>query len=1336
MAAYNILKYFILSAFFLVICAGAPVSAEDAASSVVPQLEVQVETKTEDLSGFSWENTWATARQLVRSNQLEDAKHLYRKLFEEKPNIVEAKWEYCKILIILQNWKEAAQILDELLEYEPNNLEYLMAAGDSALRNQHFSKAVRYFGQVYESDPAGPRYDGAIQGMVEGFKGTGNERSAFLLLEQYYQQKGDSETLLFQLAESSKRLGIPEKERFYYGRLAEFFPDNPRYILEAAHAYDSPGYYSRAAVYWQKYLQLNPQYLPFQEKLAHYSLGIGDVDSALAHFIAIYRQDELDTDLALRIADLYATEKRQPDRALLYYEQYLNAFPNDRTIQQQVDRIRKDLALQYLPIVENDGELYLWEDLDLITQHKEHIFVLMVDFLEEQQKTEQAIRVLKILHENDRNNYDLLYRLAKAHHSIEEFQHAAPLINILHQNKYEDKGYLLIKADLELRQDQVIQAVDLFKTYLFFEPLNIVVLEEAVLVAGKAGLIEDVLHLWEQAPDKFKNSFHYLGLNLAFIKAFRANGLYTTTDGIYDALLPEVTGDREILAETYFHLADTLLQRGLLFEAEQVVRQVLVKNIQVDIALEKLIHISLLEGKISNAETWLALLAKRSGVDDIEELHTGYPENVFFRRLDILIEQKEYADALEWIAAHPSYRAVSESKTAFILQAELYRARILFYKEDFQQCAETLDRLEQKAYAKEEVYVLRRIIKEKTDIASNTAGPRNQAMSGPSFFSLINRAKLFYDYGYFEIALQNIEKAQQIVPESMVLQIRRVETLASLSLYDAALQAVKSIAGEFPDEEYFSKLSLQLEFKGGKFSEIVERVASQKYVEKEEVEPSPREGGDSMYFWKKLLFARALWAEGRREEAFKVYDSLLAVPVDSLFLEKMEVERINFNLPPLKKSFWNIVPFTKSEEYTSLQAVMEPQFVTRNIGQPVDDIAASLYGKYRWQELVKKELSARQAVEQRDYYRAEKEYLSLLEEEESSEALFDLAYIYNKLGLYGKAAEIYELMKERGPLYPGLDEYIEANVLKRQPRGAVSLYNFNRKGRDGYINLKKNTAEAEVWLMPSYDQEVRVSLSHNAYSSRDKSLKAESNTLLGTYSTYFENTVDLNISFGLDKPIGAGTSEVLYKFELIRRLTKSLDVYGRFEQDRVEDTLRSITDSIIYRDLEAGFKYDLFPRWLAGADYRYRMYSDNNEQNRYKLWTTYHLFGEVNQFKVTYSYENLFNDDENTGRDNNFRNDFPDDDRVYWSPEHYWSHLFTFHFTHFLDFDSRLEDPLSHLAFDYTFGYEDGNQPIHQIDANIFLEINKHFLLKGSFSNINGDDYQETQAAFSLMYRW
>ena len=442
-------------------------------------------------------------------------------------------------------------------------------------------------------------------------------------------------------------------------------------------------------------------------------------------------------------------------------------------------------------------------------------------------------------------------------------------------------------------------------------------------------------------------------------------------------------------------------------------------------------------------------------------------------------------------------------------------------------------------------------------------------------------------------------------------------------------------------------------------------------------------------------------------------------------------------MPPLKKSIWNYITFTRPEKPDPLATVMAPQFMAQNIGDPIDNLAASLYGKYRWQELIKKELSARKAVEKKDYYHAEKEYISLLEEEKSQESILDLANIYHKLGLYGKAAELYQLMKEKGPLYPGLDEYIQANLLKRQPRIAVSILADSQTGREGYINRKKRAYGLEAWGTPTYNQEVSIQAHANEYRSKGGKERFRRKRVLGAYSTYFENTTDLNLHFGVDSPSDEGTTtEVLFKFELIQRINRYLEVYGRFEQDLVEDTLRAVTDSVIYRDVETGLKYDPFPRWFFGADYRHRMYSDDNKQNRYKIWSQYHLFGDVNQFKVKYSYELIRNEEGNLGRQNDFTNVFENGDSVYWSPTKYWQQKLNFHFKHIFEKNIYSNSLWNFVSLDYSLGYDNNRQQSHEFDLNFFLEITRHFLLKGNLRTLNGDELEETKAAFSLIYRW
>ncbi|MBM9602947.1 tetratricopeptide repeat protein [Desulfopila inferna] len=1318
--------------FFFALSVACAVFPRVAVPAVAPIHQVQIETEAQSALRPSWKKTWDKARQLARVNELESSKDAYRNLLKEKPNIVEARWEYCKLLLLLEQWNEASQALEGLLELEPDNLEYLITAGTTALENKHFSKAVEFFGQVYEADPGGPLSTATIKGLIEGFKGLGNKQSAFLLLEQLYQRQENNASLLIDLAGISTKLGLLDKARFYYDRLVEHFPDNSEYIYKAAQVYDYPGLSAKAAPYWRKYIEIKPGYLPFHKNLADYHLKAEQPDQALPHLIKIYSRDSKAKDLALQIADIYSKKLRRPDKALLYYEHYSNSFPQDRSVRLNIRDIRRELARQYLPIVENDAGRQLWKDLDLVTSKKEEIFLEMADLLHEQEKTGQQIRVLEILHEHDGDNLDLTYRLAGLYRLSGDLDSAYALLYELHKRLYGNKKYLLVKADVEIRRGQEQQGLTTLMDYLKHDGSDLGAIRDAVSLAGSLGLIHSVTTIWDNVPQSYKYSLQYIDLNLIYIEALRKCGMYQFADKVYSQLL-KVADNNEALATIYFHRADTLLAKDLVFEAEQIVRQMLARDMSADRAIQKLIDLSLREGRVSQAELWLNFLAKRYGIDDLEDYEETLPEAIHFLKIQLLNSEEEYGDAERLVLSHPGYSTYSAGKE-FLGRSDLYLARMYFHREMYKKCLEAVSRLNRLGWAVEEAFVLGDIISQR--VAEN----ENSALNGAtSFTALLERSEIYHAYALDNEALKNVENALLIIPDSLSAKILKVKVLSSLSRHSEALEIVNTIAAGYPEQEYFAKLKLQLEFKSGNFEEVVEKVEIKEEVEEKRLETAAipeDQSSENMYFWKKLLLARSLWAQNKREQAIEVYDSLLAVPVDTIFLEKMEVEKINFHLPPLKKPFWKVMSFSDSEEPEKLSTVMEPGFFAQNIGKPVDDIAASLYGKYRWQQLIQKELSARQAVEQRQYHQAEKEYLELLEEEKSQESLFDLAYIYNKLGLYGKAAELYEQMKERGPLYPGLDEYIESNMLKRQPRISTTFYTDSRKGRDGYINLERNSFGVEGWLMPSYDQEISASLFHNIYSARNNTYKPESDRFIGTYSTYFENTVDLNISFGLDMPSGSGANEVLYKFELIRRLNKSLEMYGRFEQDLVEDSIRSVTDSIISRDLETGLKYDVFPRWFLGADYRYRMYSDNNEQSRYKLWSMYHLFGEMNQFKIKYSYENIRNTDENVGRDNNFGAEFRIDDRVYWSPEYYWQHLFTLHFKHYFDVNSRPEDPLSYCSFDYSYGYEMDNRQIHEFDLNIFLELNRHYLLKGNFTRQNGDEYEETRAALSLIYRW
>ncbi|CAG0903507.1 unnamed protein product [Cyprideis torosa] len=262
---------------------------------------------------------------------------------------------------------------------------------------------------------------------------------------------------------------------------------------------------------------------------------------------------------------------------------------------------------------------------------------------------------------------------------------------------------------------------------------------------------------------------------------------------------------------------------------------------------------------------------------------------------------------------------------------------------------------------------------------------------------MLEWATFLHENGRDEAALQLVERAATMNPSSIRPQFVRLQVLLSLSRYNDAMSTIEKIIGSIGEQEYLRRLKLDIAYNMGKFPEIIELLQGE--FARGDLVQAGRGEEENNFFWKGLILARALWAENKQEEALRVYDVLLTPSVDSLFREKIEAEKITLSVSPSEDDFWNMVTFKNSEDSSPLASYFEPAFVAGNVGESVDRIASDFYGAYRWQELIKKERAARDAIRTRDYYQAEKKYLALLKETKSPENILDLAFVYDKLGL-------------------------------------------------------------------------------------------------------------------------------------------------------------------------------------------------------------------------------------------------------------------------------------------------------------------------------------------------
>lgn len=1295
-----------------------------------------------DSSGYpTWKALWDKARESARQKKYSLAAASYAELIQAKPHIDEAKWEYCKVLVELKDWLTASDLLESLLETDSDRNEYLQLAATVALKNKEFKRAIDYFGKVYGSDPAGPWAIDALKGLIAGLQGLGRKNMAFPLMEQLYFRTPHDPQLLQDLAGYAHELGDLKKAREYYISLVARSNTDDKVLLQASKVFEEPGTEKEALAIWEKYLEKQPAYLPFHKKIADYYMQIGKSSSALPHILYMIDNDVEDDALLLVAGRILLEEEGRPDKALHYFEEYAEKHPEDIGIQINIKKIQKVLANDFLSIVENDGAWILWRDLVQVTPNRLAIYKEMAGQLEKRGKTKELLNVLLIIHHSHPEDDANIFRIAELYYQQKKYPDSLVFLKKITGHSTKDYKYILMRARVEDTLGMELNALQLYDACLRIKPENHAIRLRTIKLAGRLGLVERLKELFKNSPQNLERA-QELDLKLLYIGGLQENGMLKEAEDIYAALLSETQNEPEKEVKILFHKADTLRHARLFFQAEQTLREILAKNIAIEKALTRLVQISLAQNDLSRAKEWFALLLQKTGKLDWRDCADPLSRNIFRQHIAILIEEESFdvaAQDLEVTLQKLLKVEQNDNVQATTLDVQIALCRVYLQQEKFEQCLRLLTQLRDIRPKNLELAHLWFQLSRKKGRAATAFSEIDQSLVLSGHFSLLqalDSAALALENGEFPVGLHHIEKVLQVIPDSVTGRILEAKLLTAQGELAKALQGYRSLIASTGEQAPFRQQILEIEFKLGNYGQIVKESTAASYLkakpsEDEKVQP----GSVTRDYWKKLLLARALWVDKQWDASIKVYEMLLAEPVQKEFQLAMAQEKIEVFIPPLKKSIWNLLPFSSPETVDSLANYMEPEFVARHLGQPIDKITASIYEKYRWQKLIRNEYQAKKAVQQKDIHSAEKQYKKLIKEDSSVEGLYDLARIYGRLGEYGKEAELYQVIRKYGSVYPELDASIEQNELRRKPRFSADFEFVEKKGRDGNIDVQRKSQGSTVWFMPNLDKEASLEYKRNAYSSSSAPKTLRGHRLVGLYSQNVNQDLDILFRLGGEKSDQYDTT-LLAGVEISRRLDEILKGFVAFSQDTVYDTLGAIETGIYSQDFEAGLVADPQGGYVFGGDYRRRLYSDDNSQNQFHLWSAYTLYNDSNTYKFLYNYKLARNSDENSPATAeilpmNFLADTP-----YWSPGEYWEHLATISYQRLLKTFSILKETPSYYEINYSAGYESGQNIVYKAGFEIFLEMTPHFLLKGSVAYSTSEEYDQKGAQISLIYRW
>lgn len=1253
-----------------------------------------------------WKNLWDKAREAAKSNSYETAKVLYTTLISSKPNIELIQYEYAQLLIRQKDCSSAVKILETLIYQQPDKLHYYLPAAGCLEEMGHFSRASTHFGTLYDRDPYGEKAIGALKGLIRNL-GKLNRHSAVIpLLQQLVNRNPEDPDALLQLARELSKHGERSQAIEYYIQLFNRFRLSKEQLVEIESLLDEESYPEQLLAIRLQYLDYEPEDTHMREKIIDTYIEARKYEMALNQLLILDQNRTVKDSAQLKlIADIYLKQMSRPDKALHYLERYQEIDGDDSAVDEQIDAIQQQLAEDFVVIVQNDGAEFLWKDLYELTSDRKTIFLLIAELLENSDDKKSLIQVLDILHSYFTDDVEITYQLADALIGDAQYEKASLVLF-----EYEEQHITRLKFQLLLlrilRHTEDIQlSLSILKKLTPDVTAQPEVLQEVFALSIKGGDLKRAYRYYGAIVESGNMFDIPLKLHLAMLNYLDASGRFSESTFYCQKILAENTlSTPDIIAVRSF-MAQSLSHKGDRFGAEQQLRELIIEHRSESSAYIQLVEYLNQRKKFDQASRWLDILLKK--IDNGEIVVDGKKLQHDLMRIE----------ANKHLAAYDYREAVDVLKRMVNLfpdqlEAKLQLIRVLFLSNEPDQVAKTVSAV-QEIYPGEPTSLLVSaiLVKQNGDKYSflKTYAKRAQNVS----FEL--QIHIYRQLGLERELVTDFDKNKDKSIESNYIFYQLSQLYEEFGMYDESLAMLNRCSFSLDDAQYVRQKEIELSFKNGGYHQFVSEELPEKLLT------------FSTYSKYKigLLYARSLWADGRWKESLELYKKLLEPSVLN------QLEAVVDSQEKVSPGGWAVIySHGGLEDFDDIEKLLEPEVVEDIIDEPVSYVLNGFYSQIQWEKLVQQELNARKALKERDYFYAESQFEKLVKDtDDVSEAkLLDLATIYNRLGKHGQEAEVYETMSASRHVARDISAQVQKNKNLLKPKTGIIFNNWSKTGRDGYANIAVHEYGVSGWLHTGRTKSLDAFYSAIQFGDKNEGDNFLAHRIYGKYTAELNEDYLMSIAYGGLKRESSETT-ALYSLRAEGQVDEYLNAYFEISQDIVDDTLMSVDEGLSRRDFRLGFLVDSIPRIIVGGSGTYRLISDDNDQQLFHLYTSYNIFQEKYLFRIQYDIESI-----NSHSENSYSYD--ENDIKYWSPSSYWQHYLTCYADFLIKDNTSFGGAPGHISLEYSLGYEDGKDVTHRGEMNIFLEMNRNILLKGTISFFDSDNYESRNGLLSIVYRW
>ena len=1288
-----------------------------------------------------WKALWDKARNHARKQEYTQAVSLYSALFKIKPNIEEANWEYCKVLLKVEDFVTVKKIVSGLLEKYPNRIDYLFVGGQTAAHAKEWVLAAKYYGKVLEMDPGGELADAALQGLAVSLKAQGKNQAAFALTEQLLARKPSQTRLLQEGALAAQKLGYNDKARKLYSRLLAAGKVDDQIIFSAANAFDSPGYEKQGSALREEYLKRHPEYVPFRRKLTQYYLSINDFEAAIPHITYLAENLPENDEFLILAGTVNLYQLRRADKALVFFEKYQTKHPDDAVVKEKIDNIQSILANDFLAIVENDGAGLLWNDLEKVTPNRAAIYLEMADLLESKGAAKALIDVLSILHQHFPDDDTTALRIADQYYKLGQLEHSLSYLEKVKSQENKKKTYYLLRGNIEKTLGSELAALASWEAGWKADPDDRELRMTCLQLAGKLGLAGELKKIFREGMKhdggRLDHAFFFTYLDL-----LSSNFLFKLHEETVAQYKNEFANEPDSLAQINLLESIALRREGKNRKAEQLLRSMLVEGRSGKEVLFTLMDNAIADRNIAAAQIWYDTLSNKvvKKGDEFSQDEDGYKR--LLRKVRILKYSGEYEAAVDLISKFTASNH-NDSPTGKIIDLrvalEKERCWLAYYMEDYKNASLLAESSSLNKDFDPDIYILKRLLKRKMKTPDGV-GPDLEASlavhGNPLFSRIIGAINSELVYEQYDLVDQHLQTILKGCSQSVAGNILSVRFHLAKGKFNQAFKPLTQLIETFPQEPYFSRKLIEIETKRGRYDKGLE-LLGQSEGGASGVDALVGKIASSDDIDETLTLARLLWGDKQQEKALKVYNQLLSPPVLEVLIDNFQKKQINYLYLTREKTLWNSMMLLLQSEPEVIGELMEPQFLVDNLSNDAGAIVASHYELYSWQKMISDEYLARKATYEKNYYSAEQSYKRLLDQEKTTEGMIDLAAVYGRTGQYRKEAQVYEEIQQSGVTSPELVNSMERSAIQMSPQNLLDFSYEEKNGRSGFIDISKMSVGSSFWFAPDLDKDIRLVYANNRYESINANGSVGSNSLYASGIYEFAKDYELILGGGTEKIDGSSDTRFLHNMTIKGQLDQYFNAYLTWQKFLIYDTVTAIKEGISAQGVETGLICETPFGIGFGGDFRNLSYSDGNSENRFHGFTSYGLYGENVQLSLRYDYKYLNNRDSNPSKLELTEEEEIPDTAFYWSPDYYSEHKVTLHFQHdFLGYQQGTKRGVSYYSIDNGLASEDDQFISYSGKFNIFLEMSPHFLLKGNFTFAKSDDYDETGLFLSLHYRW